>query len=131
MFLNRLNGNEKIAFLTLANHLARSDGDFSQNEKSIIATYCLEMQIKDVAYSEKEFNLNRILEEVENTESQKIILLEMMALVYADGLQEEEQNILNVIIEKFNISESIAVVYAEWSQSILSISRQGQALIKL
>lgn len=131
MFLNSLENNEKVAFLKLAHHLARCDGDFSENEHNVIATYCLEMQIKDITYSKKEFDLNQVLEEFKHQENQKIVLLEVMALVYSDGLHAEEQKVLNVIIEKFNISEAITVVYAEWSKSILSISRQGQALIQL
>jgi len=131
MFLNRLENKEKVAFLKLAHHLARSDGDFSESEKNVIATYCLEMQIKDIAYSKKEFDLKQVLGEFESRENQKIVLLEVMALVYSDGLHTEEQKVLDVIVEKFNISEAMTVVYAEWSKSILSISKQGQALIQL
>lgn len=131
MFLNKLENNEKIAFLTLAHHIARSDGDFSESERNVISTYCLEMQIEDIHYEEQNFNLNEILEKINNKENQKIVLLEIMALIYSDGLHEEEQKILNTIIEKFNISEALSIVYAEWSKSILSISNQGQALIKL
>jgi galactose-1-phosphate uridylyltransferase len=45
MFLNRLENEEKVAFLELAHHIARSDDDFSDQQKEIIATYCMEMQI--------------------------------------------------------------------------------------
>ncbi len=131
MFLNRLEDNEKVAFLTLAHHIARSDGDFSENEQNVIATYCMEMQIQDVNYNQDNFNLNTILSEIKSSENQKILLLEIMALIYSDGLHKEEQKILNIIIEQYNISEALFIVYSEWSKSILSISNQGLALIKL
>ncbi len=131
MFLNKLEDNEKVAFLTLAHHIARSDGDFSENEQNTIATYCMEMQIQDIDYNESNFDLDTILSEITSKENQKILLLEIMALIYSDGLHEEEQKILNVITEKYNISEALCVVYSEWSKSILSISNQGQTLIKL
>ena len=71
MFLNRLEGNEKKAFLMLAHHIARSDGDFSESQENIISKYCMEMQIDDVTYEEEEFNLIQVLEEVESPSSQK------------------------------------------------------------
>jgi tellurite resistance protein len=110
MFLNKLEDNEKVAFLTLAHHIARSDGDFSENEQNVIATYCMEMQIEDINYNEDSFNLTKILSEIKSDENQKI---------------------LNIIIEHYNISEALSIVYSEWSKSILSISNQAQALIKL
>lgn len=36
MFLNRLEKEEKIAFLELAHYVARSDNDFSLSQKDII-----------------------------------------------------------------------------------------------
>ena len=131
MFLNKLEENEKVAFLTLAHHIARSDGDFSENEQNIIVTYCMEMQIEDINYNENSFNLNEILSVIKGDENQKILLLEIMALVYSDGLHQEEQKILDIIIEQYNISEALSIVYSQWSKSILSISNQGLALIKL
>ncbi len=131
MFLNKLEDNEKVAFLTLAHHIARSDGDFSENEQNVIAIYCMEMQIQDINYDKNNFSLNTILSEIKSDENQKILLLEIMALIYSDGLHQEEQKILDMIIEQYNISEALSTVYSEWSKSILSISNQGQALIKL
>lgn len=131
MFLNKLQNDEKIAFLTIAHHIARSDGDFSENEKNTILTYCLEMQIEDIHYNEDSFDLNSNLSKIKSKESQKIFLLEIMALIYSDGLHEEEEKILNIIIETYNIDKTLLSLYAEWTKSILAISNQGQLLIKL
>jgi len=133
MFLNQLSNNEKIAFLTLAHHIARVDGDFSTNEQNIIKTYCMEMQIQDINYNENEFNLNTVLEKITNKENQKILLLEIMSLIYSDGIHinKEEQRILDIITEKYDINDTLYEVYLEWSKSILSIAKQGQALIRL
>ncbi len=132
MFLNRLKKKEKVAFLELAHHIARSDNDFSQVQKSIIATYCMEMQIDNIEYSEKKFDLNKTLSKIKSKKSQKIVLLEVMALVYSDNiLHKEEKKVLDVMISKFKLSEALSTVYAEWSKSILALSTQGQALIDL
>lgn len=132
MFLNRLKKKEKVAFLELAHHIARSDNDFSQVQKSIIAAYCMEMQIDNIEYSEKKFDLNKTLSKIKSKKSQKIVLLEVMALVYSDNiLHKEEKKVLDVMISKFKLSEALSTVYAEWSKSILALSTQGQALIDL
>ncbi len=132
MFLNRLEINEKKAFLMLAHHIARSDGDFSESQESIISKYCMEMQVDDVTYEEESFNLTQILAEVESPSSQKIILLEVMALIYSDSiLHEEEKKILDELIHEFGLNPSLAIVYGEWAKSILALYIQGQALIEL
>ena len=132
MFLNRLNQEEKVAFLELAHHIARSDNDFSNLQKEIINGYCAEMQISDIEYNDKDFNLETTLSKVNSSQSQKIILLEVMALIYSDDiLHEEEQKILNTMIEKFELSHAIADVYTQWSKSILALTIQGEALLHL
>jgi len=132
MFLNRLEENEKVAFLNLAHHIARSDGDFSEDEREIIDVYCMEMQIEDIDYNESRFSLSDTLDTIKSKENQKVVLLEIMALIYSDDiLHIEEQRILNSIIKQYAISDALAIVYAQWSKSILAITNQGQALIEL
>jgi len=132
MFLNRLNQEEKVAFLELAHHIARSDNDFSNLQKEIISGYCVEMQISDIEYDKKDFNLDTTLNKVNSSQSQKIILLEIMALIYSDDiLHEEERKILNIIIDRFELNHAIADVYTQWSKSILALTIQGEALLHI
>jgi len=132
MFLNRLTTDEKKAFLELAHHMARSDNNFSEKQKEIISTYCFEMQIDDIDYKEDSFNLETTLRRFVNKSNQKIVLLEIMALVYAnDSVDREEKKILDSIIVTFNLNPVLTVIYAEWAKSILAITAQGQALIEL
>lgn len=132
MFLNRLTTKEKVAFLELAHYMARSDNDFSDEQKTIISTYCLEMQIEDIDYDEENFNLDETLSKFDTSSHQKIALLELMALVYSDNiLHDEEKKILDAMISKFSLNPALSNVYAEWTKSILAITAQGQALIEL
>lgn len=132
MFLNRLSQEEKVAFLELAHFIARSDNDFSEDQESIIGKYCMEMQIEDINYDENNFNLSNTLSRIKNKESQKIILLEIMALIYSDNiLHEEEKKIIEVIVSTFGLNESLSIIYSEWSKAMLSLFIQGNALIKL
>jgi len=132
MFLNRLIKEEKIAFLELAHHIARSDNDFSEDQKSIIAKYCMEMQIEDINYHENSFDIYETLEKIQSRRSKKIVILEIMALIYADNfLHEEERKVLEKILEEFDLNYNISIVYTEWAKAMLSLYTQGNALIEL
>jgi len=132
VFLNRLGTDEKKAFLNLAHHMARVDGDLAKAEEIAIEQYCAEMQIEDSDFDAAGFNLTDTLNCFQSRESKKIALLEIMALVYADGvLAEKEESTLRSILEHFDISPALATVYKEWSKSILSLYVQGEALIRL
>ena len=132
MFLNRLEKEEKIAFLELAHYVARGDNDFSDKEKNVINIYCTEMQISDVDFDKSSFNLGLTLSKIKSSQSQKIILLEIMALIYSDNiLHQSEEIILQDIINKFQLDSKLIPIYAEWSKAILALSIQGEALIVL
>ena len=132
MFLGLLQEKEKIAFLKIAHHMARSDGNFSDKQKEIIATYCYEMNINDIEYIESNFDLDLLLKSISNKESQKIFLLEIMALVYSDNiLHEEEEKILNRMITIFGLDKNIAMLYGEWTKAMLALAEQGKLLLKV
>lgn len=132
MFLNRLSIVEKEAFLALAHHVARADNDFAVEEEILIAKYCMEMQMDDIEYDENKFDLPSVLDAFEQGSHQKIALLELMALIYADGVVEkEEQHMIDTMIMHFELNPNLAIIYREWSKNILSLFTQGEALIHL
>ncbi len=132
MFLNRLGKEEKVAFLELAHHIARSDNDFSEDQKSIIAKYCMEMQIEDIDYDEDNFDIYNTLDKIKERRSRKIVLLEIMALIYADDfLHEEERKVLKKVLEEFDLNYNLSIVYTQWAKTMLSLYMQGNALIEL
>ena len=133
MFLNRLSAEEKNAFLVLAHHVARSDADFSAEERIIIAKYCMEMQIDDIDdYDETPFDLEQILDQFETASHRNIVLLELMALVYADGrLAQQESMLLDQFVEHCHMNPNLSIIYKEWAKNILSLYTQGEALIHL
>lgn len=132
MFLNRLKKEEKKAFLQLAHHVARSDGDFNDNEELIIEKYCMEMQIENVLFNEESFDIYNVLDNFKTNRSKKIVILELMALIYSDNyLHEEERVVLEKILEEFDLSYSLSIVYTEWAKTMLSLYKQGNALIEI
>ena len=132
MFLSKLSLNEKKAFLKIAHHVARSDDDFSEKQKMIIDQYCDEMSINDIDFDEKQFNLYSELEQILDSESQKIILLELMALVYSDDLlHESEKEVLDAMVKDFGLTEDVINIYTQWSKSMIALMSQASSLIKL
>lgn len=132
MFLNRLKKKEKIAFLELAHHVARSDNTLSEDEKSIIEKYCMEMQIDNIEYDSESFDIYDTLDKIQDHRSRKIVLLELMALIYSDDfLHEGERIVLEKILEEFELNYNLSIVYTQWAKTMLSLYTQGNALIEL
>ena len=133
MFLNRLGPAQKTAFLALAHHVARSDADFSVDERVIIAKYCMEMQIDDIEdYDDQTFDLQKTLSRFTVTGHRNIVLLELMVLVYADGrLAKQESQVIDRFVAHCDMNPSLSIIYKEWAKSIISLYTQGEALIHL
>ncbi len=128
MFLNRLSSNEKEAFLQLAYHISYIDGEFAESEQAVIHVYCAEMGINDSGYNKDSFNLNEITSVFAKSQSQKIVLIELMGLVFADGVfSSEEQAVINSISNNFNIDSETVNKYAEWTKAILSLTIEGES----
>ena len=61
---------------------------------------------------------------------QKIILIEIMSLIYADNyLDEQEEYIIQLMCNKFNISRQEAMIYEEWTKAIIALYKQGELFI--
>lgn len=137
MFLNLLGDGEKASFLELAHHLAWSSGDVSERERAVIRQYCDEMQVKDIAYDENKFNLSETLKKITNVKHQKIVTLEILALILSehnlnlDSMHEGEKEVINAISAAFNVSQALLSVYIEWSKAMLALASQGEAMIEL
>jgi len=132
MFLNKLNTQSKKVFLMLAHHVAKSDESFSDIQKSLIDGYKNEMNIEDVSFDENEFSLKKHLEIITNKDDQKIILMEILAIVYTDSIMHPaEKEIIDTIVDVWKINSSLVIVYGEWSKNLLSLHIQGDALLDL
>jgi uncharacterized tellurite resistance protein B-like protein len=132
MFLNKLQTKEKEAFLELANYVANSDNELSKEEEKIIEKYSIEMQIEPVKFDKDSFDIYTTLSKFQSDRSKKIVLLEILALIYADDfIHEEERIVLEKMMQEFDINPNLVVIYKEWAKSMLSLFTQGNALINL
>ena len=82
----------KFAFLELALHLSKTDGQLSYVEKDVIDDYCNEMRIDNNHY-QNEMTLEEVMElvKVAPEEEQRIIYFELIYLVMADNLYHENE----------------------------------------
>ena len=132
MFLNRLDKQSKEVFLKIAHYVARSDKSFIDIQKVLISGYCTEMAIDDIKFDEHNFSLEDTLKSITDYDMQKIILMEILAIVYADSVMHEaEKDIIDTMVDTWNINSNLVIVYGEWSKSLLSLSIQGEALLDL
>lgn len=132
MFLNRLDNNSKQLFLNLAYSVAQSDESFSDMQKELIGNYASEMDIDNIDFNKNNFVIESELKKVQNKDYQKIILIEILATVYSDNIMHPaEKEIIDTIVDTWNLNSSLVTVYGEWSKSLLSLQIQGEALLEV
>ncbi len=90
MFLNRLTVLEKENFVSLALHAAESNEVVTDEEYAMFEEYCREMGIAFFD-SKNEKPLDEVISFFKESDlrSKKIVLLEMIGLMYADGSYDE------------------------------------------
>lgn len=105
MYLVGLRNEIKELFLNFVVQLSIIDGDYSEEEKSIIKNYCNEMNIsenlidlsKDIKILIDEINLNC------NTIEKKIIIFEAIGLAMSDSNYDEDEKKFIMSIKDKNI----------------------------
>ena len=132
MFLNRLDNSSKEVFLSLAYYISTVDSSYVNIQKTLITKYLQEMNIPDIDFNINQFGLKDCITRVINKEDQKVILIELLGIVYNDGvITNIEKEMIDTIVDTWEINSSLVVVYAEWSKSLLSLYVQGEALLEL
>ena len=118
MFLNRLDSNSKEVFLFLAKYIIQADSSYIEIQEELINKYLQEMNITNIKFEKDEFLLQEYIKRVTNKDYQKIILIELLGIVYNDNVMTSiEKEIIDTIVDIWNINSSLVVVYAEWSKS--------------
>ena len=132
MFLNKLDEESKKVFLQLAYYVAKCDESISNTEETLISQFRKEIDMPESDYNPEDFSLVEAIAKITNKEYQKIILMELMAIVYADNVMHvAEKEIIDTIVDEWCINSSLAVVYGEWAKGLLSLYTQGEALLEL
>lgn len=107
MFLNQLSHQEKKMFLDLSIHIAKANDVLSAEEKQLISGYCTEMQLPPIELYETEpFETVSDYFSMADSHIKKIVMLEILGLVYADGSYDlEEEKLVKIFSEKIGIND--------------------------
>ncbi len=132
MFLATLNLEQKKSFLKLAKYLANIDNHLHEEEQYLLNYYCYEMHIDDNIDDHEEFKISDLADLFKEKKEKRILLIELIALIIADSeYNEKEKEILNQIIDLFQIDLKLLPVYFNWAKAITALAKQGQALLEL
>lgn len=120
MYLAVLSNDKKHLFLDLELYMSKVDGEFSEEEKQIIDTHCLEMRIDNNNY-ENEYSIDELFCTLKNSltvQEAHIFFLELAATVLADNAYHvAEKKLLNQFASVLSIPEN------EVEEAILLIKR--------
>ncbi|MCD7034185.1 hypothetical protein LRR81_08060 [Metabacillus sp. GX 13764] len=121
MFLDELQPEEKAAFLELASLIAKVDGKLSIFEHTVFKKYREEMGFEE--YQVKGLAIEEILHLFKDERSKNIVLAEILRLIYADGVfQEEEQESIRLIKQHFGFHPNEFKSLKDWVGKIKELS---------
>lgn len=109
MFLNSLNPTEKDNFMKLAMAVIKADGIVEESEKQILSAYANEMQMP-VCSLDEQGDINKVIKEFamnSTSQTKRIVFLELLALVFADGSYAiEEKALVQELADAFDFDKS-------------------------
>jgi len=134
MFLKALNNQEKKSFLELAMRIAKSDDDFSIEERGMIEEYKYEMKLDyDLESSDLEKDINNLIEDFSASEPATIkkVFIELIGLIRADEkFAESEKVIINNFMNRYNLSDVYLKNVQDWVQELNELYQEGMQLIE-
>lgn len=107
MYLSKLSKKQKVLFLEICASLSVIDNDFADEEKSVIDQLCEEMRIKPKYESAMDIN-NAVskIARISNPKEKRMIAIELIGLVMADGkVADEEKTLMKTIFNVFGLME--------------------------
>ena len=134
MFLKALSNEEKKSFLDLALRIAKSDEDFSVEERGMIEEYKYEMNLDydpESTYLEKE-PLD-LIEDFSDSEPATIkkIFIELIGLIMADEkFVESEKAIIKEFMERYNLTDDYLKNVQDWVKKLNVLYQEGVQLIE-
>lgn len=107
MFLNQLNEEGKNMFISLCVYGAEVNNDFAEKERALIQEYCKEMGIVFFdSINKKQFNEITNYFRCSETYKKRVVFLELLGLLYADGEYDEiEKKFANDFAEKIELDK--------------------------
>lgn len=127
MFLNQLLEEQKLAFLALCLKLIRSDGVSDPREERSFLAMRQEMGLWQQARL-PQGSVEDLARCFTDRQSRRIVMLELLGLVYADGrFSDTERQLLRGLARLFAIDEDEASSLENWA--VRQIEQNNQALL--
>ena len=128
MFLNRLDASEKETFVSLAIRAAEANGQIAEEEYQMIEEYCREMNIEkfDMKTTLSKEDIIKVYADSQE-QHKKIVVLELIGLMYADGDYDAEENAfveeiangIGVPIDAVKKMEKVLLKYVEMTKELM------------
>lgn len=130
MFLNRLNLDQRKAFLAIAMKIIGADNVLDPRERQMIEGMRYEMALYTETDLPKGYvSIEEMAKPFDTRESKVILMLECIALAYADeNFEEEEQKILRELALIFNFSEEEATAIENWVLRYKDLVKEAVAM---
>ena len=114
MFLNQLKETNKEDFLKVCVYASLANGVFADEEKDMLFAYCREMNIKEHVPETPEALevLMQKIREKTNIQEKRIFVLEILALVKADGVyDDQEKQFMKKMLDGLQLSDDVVKIF--------------------
>lgn len=124
MLLHLLADDLRGTFIELATYVSLIDNNFAESEQLVISQFRKEMNLPETDYQVANLEFDVILSRLSAIDNQykKIIILEILAIVWADGsFNEAEKKVFKSLCNKLEISSKTIKLMKSWVKSLNSI----------
>lgn len=132
MFLNALQERNRELFLEVCIHASMANEILAEEEKETIFAYCREMNIEEhIPDIEDSFEslVAKLAEQADDSEK-KIIVLEILGLIKADGsFDQKEKSFFNKFIECLRIGPDVVDKLESLQERYVAVYREMYAAI--
>lgn len=129
MWLHFLSDRQRRAFLGLAHNTVVSDGLLDPNEELMMEQFRRELALDDDGEPDY-IDLDAIEGVFDSRRAQRIALLNLIHLSYADGAFEiEEQCLLRDLADRFGVEEAEFALLENWVKRLTRLEEEGKGLL--
>lgn len=127
MFLNQLKETNKEDFLKVCVYASLANGVFADEEKDMLFAYCREMNIKEHVPETPEALevLMQKIREKTNIQEKRIFVLEILALVKADGVyDDQEKQFMKKMLDGLQLSDDVLKIFETLLEKYIRIGKE-------
>lgn len=129
MWLYSLSDSQRRALLGLAHNTVVSDGLLDPNEELMMEQFKREMALAEDVQPDY-IDLDTIEGVFDSRRAQRIALINLIHLSYADGAFEiEEQCLLRDLADRFGVEEAEFILLENWVKRLTRLEEEGKGLL--